>query len=318
MLNFDNYYVRSYRGYANKNKLTVLGHVLTGKNEKKTAVYQSSFKHAYNVIKMFFLNPIEQKTSFDIEFRGKRHTITTDAHGFFKQEVEIAEVSPGWHRYNILDGETPVDEGIFLQPCHTPYGIISDIDDTYLVSHTNNALQKIGVMLFRNVTKRKPFQDAVKHYRYLFNIYTNKEEKNVFFNVSSSEWNLFPLLEEFLQFHDFPNAVLLLDTMKNGFGELLFSGRGSHNHKLHKIEDIVTFYPQKKFILVGDDTQRDPYIYREAIRKFPDRFAYVQIRKVGKNKKPVVKGLLKELPIPSHYFETSKEAMEWLEKNVEN
>ena len=315
MLNFDAFHIRTYRGFANGKKAVILGHIIHGATERAVQLRRSSIRHAYQVGKLFFLKPKQGQSEFTISFKNQLFTITSQNNGFFYEEIELKEpLKAGWHRYFILnEKQEQVDEGLVLQPCPTDFAIVSDIDDTYLVSHTNNAIKKIGIMLFRNVTKRKPFIDAVKHYRQLLSWKTTEaDEANLFINVSSSEWNLFPLLSDFLRFHRFPNAVLLLDELKSGAKQLLFSGRGDHNHKLHKIEQMLQFYPDKQFILIGDDTQRDPFIYNEIANKYPNRIAFVQIRQVGKGKKAIVQELLNNMAVPTNYFTSSTNAMQWL------
>lgn len=315
MLDFTRHFIRTYRGFANGNRAVILGHVLKGtKNEKQIEVYRSPLKHAYNVLKMFFMHSPDRPVTFEVEFRGDRHEVKTDNNGFFFHEMTIPDLEPGWHRYNVLANKKTIHQGLFVMPCETKYGIISDIDDTYLVSHSTSTIKKLGTMLFRNVTKRKRFKDVLDHYHTLSNYETKPNEENVFFNVSSSEWNLYPLLEEFLQYNDFPNAVLFLDKLKNGLGELLFSGKGDHNHKLKKIQTIIDFYPERQFILIGDDTQRDPYIYHEIVHKQPNRFAFVQIRQVGEQKKPEVQDILNQIPIPVDYFHSSQQTLAWIEE----
>lgn len=318
MLDPTKNYLQTYRSFANSSKAIIMGHILKGDPKRARKLNRSSLRHAYHIMKLFFLKPQEKISELTVDFRGKKQKIKTDEYGFFQAEIDISEtLKPGWHHYHIYFSQAEIESGIFIKPCSTSYGIISDIDDTYLISHSSNAVKKLGVMLFRNVTKRKPFQDAVKHYRYLFNYQTENGAKNAFFNVSSSEWNLYPLLTNFLSFNDFPNAVLLLDTLKSGLIDLLSSGRGSHNHKLHKIETILSYYPDRKFILIGDDTQRDPYIYREIVRKHPESIAFVQIRQVGKEKKPIIDSLLRDVPVPTHYFESSEQAIEWTKELVQ-
>ena len=315
MIKASENYIQPYRGFINGSKAKIMGHVLRGDPKKEQELNRSTFRHAHQVIKLFFRKPNEQVIPLTVEFRGKKQIIETDATGFYKSDIHVPDdLEPGWHKYLIYFTEEEKITGVMLKPCDTDLGIISDIDDTYLISHSSNALKKLGVMLFRNVTKRKPFRDAVKHYQYLSELDTKNGEKNVFFNVSSSEWNLYPLLTEFLSFNDFPNAVLLLDDLKSGIRDLLSSGRGSHNHKLHKIESILNFYPERKFVLVGDDTQRDPYIYHQIVEQFPDRINFVQIRQVGEEKKPAVTGLLETFSVNNHYFETSEEAIDRMEQ----
>ncbi len=106
-----------------------------------------------------------------------------------------------------------------------------------------------------------------------------------FFFVSSSEWNLYDFLLDFCEAAGMPPAVLLLQDMKVSFGDLRQSGKGSHSHKLDKIQSIFLTYPAKKFILIGDSGQKDPDIYLAAAKEFPGQIATVYIRDVRKSRR---------------------------------
>jgi phosphatidate phosphatase APP1 len=51
-------------------------------------------------------------------------------------------------------------------------------------------------------------------------------------------------------------------------------------HKLGQITHLLTTYPAKRFILLGDSSQRDPEIYQQALAQFPGRIAAIYIRDV--------------------------------------
>lgn len=163
-------------------------------------------------------------------------------------------------------------------------------------------------MLFNNITKRKPFKNVVQHYQSLYKKSCQPNEKNLFFNVTSSEWNLFPLITQFSKYNKFPNAVILMDHLKFGWKELLLSGLGNHNHKYEKIEQIIQFYPDRKFILIGDDTQNDPWIYEKIYDQYSEAILEIQIRQNGKQKKPKVDQIIQQIPNAS-YFKSSEDML---------
>ena len=58
----------------------------------------------------------------------------------------------------------------------------------------------------------------------------------------------------------------------------------SESHMLHKtkmVRNILTHYPALQFILIGDSGQKDPEIYAEIVREFPDRIKAIYIRDVS-------------------------------------
>jgi phosphatidate phosphatase APP1 len=52
------------------------------------------------------------------------------------------------------------------------------------------------------------------------------------------------------------------------------------DHKIEAIEAILRTYPGLKFILIGDSGEQDPEIYREIVRRHPERIRVIYIRSV--------------------------------------
>ncbi|MGK4567072.1 phosphatase domain-containing protein [Flavobacterium sp. 3HN19-14] len=180
-------------------------------------------------------------------------------------------------------------KGSYIRPYEGNLGFISDIDDTFLVSHTRNAFKKLYILLFRNVNDRKIFDDVVPHYQALSTAGRNKkDEQNAFFYVSSSEWNLYRFIIQFTELHQLPRAVLLLKDIKTSLTDFFLTGRGDHNHKFDKIKHILEFYPHLQYTLLGDDSQHDPFLYEDICKIFPVTVKAVYIRQIGdyKKKKP--------------------------------
>lgn len=286
-----------------------MGHLMQGVSTGYKRLDRNTLKHAYDVIKLFFKEPARVQPEVKIQFRGQTYPVRIHERGWIEDEITLPnQLNPGWHKFKFIIESEVVGDGIFLKPDDTALGVISDIDDTYLISHSKNTFRKLSVMLFKNITKRKPFQEAVQHYKQLYQRGCQEGNRNLFVNVTSSEWNLYPLITQFSKFNDFPNAILLMDKLKYGWRELFFSGTGNHAHKFEKIEKIIKFYPDKKFIFIGDDTQRDPWIYSAIYEQYADAVSEVQIRQSGKKKKKTVEDLLKEIP-GSIYFENSTDLL---------
>lgn len=152
-------------------------------------------------------------------------------------------------------------------------GIISDIDDTILISKATQVGEKFWLSISKNAYTRRPFPGISDFYKGL----TKNGEKPVFY-VSSSDWNLNELIKDFLNYRDIPKGPLLLQDLHINLKNIWKSGGGSHAHKADKIKFIFNLYPHMKFILIGDSGQHDPELYAEAIHNFPDRVIGVYIR----------------------------------------
>ncbi|WP_347050647.1 App1 family protein [Flavobacterium olei] len=302
-----------YRGYANEQELIVMGHVL--RREHNYDFEKKKLKNATSILKLFRIKTIK---NFDVYLHYNDtviHTKTLDD-GYFKFCIPLEkETQFGWMPYEVRSkygDQTVKCKGSFIRPHKGKLGIISDIDDTFLISHTNNLFLKIYILLFRNVNDRKVFKDVVAHYQALSAAgRNNTQEANAFFFVSSSEWNLYRFIAKFTRIHELPKAVFLLKDIKRGLTDFLMSGRGSHDHKFEKIKHVVEFYPTLKYVLMGDDSQHDPVLYEKICKIFPVTVIAVYIRQTGKSPKREVQKImenLKSLNVAVCYFKDSSEA----------
>jgi phosphatidate phosphatase APP1 len=71
-------------------------------------------------------------------------------------------------------------------------------------------------------------------------------------------------------------------------------------------------YPQQRFVLLGDSSQHDPYIYEAIVKHFPKRVQAVYIRDVYKKNKEKVNEVLiniEKAGVPCCFFSHSKDAI---------
>lgn len=308
--------LKLYRGYANEQELIVMGHVFKPTTIEEYNFQKKNLKNATSVIKMFQIKTQANADVYLDHNNVKIHTKTLDD-GYFKFCVPLEHnTTYGWIDYEVSivhKNESIITRDSYIRPHKGNLGIISDIDDTFLVSHTLNPLKKLYVLLFKNVNKRKIYEDVVTHYQALSTAgRANKEEFNAFFYVSSSEWNLYRFITKFTEIHKLPKAVLLLKDIKTSLTDFFLTGRGNHNHKFDKIKHILEFYPTLEYVLLGDDSQHDPFLYEAICKIFPVTVTAVYIRQTGASKKEKVNAVLKNLEtlnVSVCYFKNSSEAI---------
>lgn len=309
--------LRLYRGYANEQELIVMGHVFKPTRKQDYDFQKKRFKNAKSVIKMFRIRTQANAEVF-LKYRDTQIRTKTLRDGYFKFCVPLnQDENYGWNDYEVsivYKNKTIVEQGKYIRPHKGEIGIISDIDDTFLISESLNPFKKLYLLLFKNVHSRKVFEDVVPHYQALhLSGRDNEHETNAFFYVSSSEWNLYGFIVKFTEIHKLPEAVLLLKDIKTKLSNFIFSGRGSHNHKFEKIKHILEFYPNLKYVLLGDDSQEDPFLYEAISKIFPLTVKAVYIRQTGNVPlKKVQKAMdnLKDLGVEVCYFTSSSEAID--------
>ena len=308
--------IKLYRGYVNDEEIIVFGHVFRSKAPDSFALNTSGLRHARSVIRMFRLDPINNA---EVTFRFQDWEVMTKTtkDGYFRFTLPYTNpLKSGWHPYSVrcaVEDTVVEEQSELLKPYDSKLGIISDIDDTFLISYSNRIFKKLYVMLFRNVNRRKIFDEVVNHYQALSRAgQDSPEASNAFFYVSSSEWNLYSLITRFAELHDLPKAVIKLKKIKTSLLDFFASGRGNHDHKFIKIKDIMTFYPQLEYVLLGDDSQHDPYLYERVCKHFPVNVRAIYIRQTTSRRKPKVVDTLQNiesLNVATCYFSNSAEAI---------
>ncbi|BAO56142.1 App1 family protein [Nonlabens marinus] len=306
--------LKIYRGFASDKKLYISGHVFKKNDPSYYSVESGWFKSIYYMWRTFSIKTIEN-IDLTLQFKGLESTAVSNENGFFKFELSHdLDIPDGWHGFTVSlnhFNKSIEATGELVKAAPGP-GIISDIDDTFLISHSSSILRKIYILLTRNINRRKFFVGVLKHYQLLAQVERPVSQPALFFYVSSSEWNLYNFIEKFTILHGFPKAVLFLKTIKSGIFDLLSSGGGNHQHKQDRIEFILNFYPERQFILLGDDTQQDPFIYTYIAEHFPNQLLAVYIRQVSTDPKSQVSDTLRIVEqngVPVCYFKNSSVAM---------
>jgi phosphatidate phosphatase APP1 len=308
--------VKVYHGYGHTNNLVVYGHVLAGKPVKKSTFTDNIFLNFIHLFSLFSVSPIPN-VRVNLQWGNQQLYASTEKDGFFKFEWEsVTKVEAGWHEVKVhllneQGNSMATGNGKIFVPNSTQYGFISDIDDTVLVSHSASTGRKLRVMFTKNPRSRKTFADVVKFYNLLSLSHTVPDLLNPFFYVSSSEWNLYDDLNEFFKHNELPKGVFLLNNIKKWY-QLFHSGKTNHQGKLIRTIRIMKAFPKQKFILLGDNSQKDPSIYVSIANKYPNRIVAIYIRNVSSEKEISTSNLLTSIQNESIYtcqFQHTDEAI---------
>lgn len=279
--------IQPYYGFGSEYYVFIKGRVLEEEGIREKQENGSTLQHLKNTYKRYESDEIPN-IKISAEFAGKRQEMHTDKEGFFEFEFRFEEpVDYQKHgkkiKLRLLETKTHGDdkkaEGrIFVPDKNAEFGIISDIDDTVLISRMTNFLAKLKLMLLKDSSERSPFPGIAAFLRALRKGHDDKGYNPVFF-VSGSEWNLFDLLINFFQYHDIPEGPLFLKDKGTRSGEGDFKAAESE-YKLVKIRHILETFPEMKFICIGDSGQEDPEIYQKVQEEFPDQIMGIYIRDV--------------------------------------
>ena len=309
--------IKLYQGYGNLETVIVFGHVLCLSSLPRKKYKKNFINNTYGLLRLFMVKRYVN-VSLSLQWDGITHETKTQDDGFFKFELSPAtSIAPGWHpvKVQLLHPGAYVKQiemkGEFFIPYKYEYAFISDIDDTFLISHSSNLRKRLYVLFTKNARSRKPFEGVVNHYQLLANTGASRNTHNLFFYVSSSEWNLYDYIFEFAKNNKLPKGIYLLNQLKT-FRQVFKTGQNNHKTKFMRISRIMETYPDQKFILLGDDSQEDPNIYSAIVEHFPQNIYAVYLRHVLKSSHERVRGIvekIKSADVHCCYFTHSAEAV---------
>jgi len=281
--------IMPYRGYGRGETVHVKGHVLDDKVLYETKEGDKKRKNMIGMLSRYMSKALPGREVI-VNLLGQELTLTTDEEGYFEAmlELELDATPEGWVpiSYQLAEDRVgkdtvpPVEGEVYFPEQDKEYGIISDVDDTIIVSRASKALRKLSLILFKNAKTRLPFTGVASFYDALKNGINGKCCNPIFY-VSSSEYNLYDFLVDFCETQGIPKGVFLLQKYKNNLWEILKSGGGSHTHKADKIRHLLTVYPDTDFVLIGDSGQRDAMLYARIVEEYPERIKVIYIRNVS-------------------------------------
>jgi phosphatidate phosphatase APP1 len=283
----DPYHVVGYRGYGTRERALVLGRALQDEGIPPADPAHSAWRNLLATLKRAESDPL-RRARVRARFGGDARELEADDEGFVRAWLDAPAPLPsdGWHDVELElpdaparragdSSGTPRALAPVLVPAGTAaFGVVSDMDDTVLQSEVTNFLRAARIMLLENARTRLPFPGVAAFYRALRGG-TRQHGRNPIFYVSSSPWNLYDVIADFLAAHEIPVGPLLLRDWDLGF-----SLRRHHDHKGAHIREILATYPALPFILIGDSGQHDPEIYARVVRDHPGRILAVYIRNV--------------------------------------
>lgn len=280
--------IQPYIGFANQHFVWVHGRVLTNPPRELPSEDDQWWDNLLQMYQRFESDEVVGAT-VEIEFAGQRYRVVTDEEGYFHLEtpnITTADGKRAWKTIamRLVDNErVDTDESATVSKMLTPpvtarFGIISDVDDTVLHTGVVGLLTAARLTFLHNARTRKPLPGVAALYRALQQGGTlDHAQSNPIFYVSSSPWNLFDLLEDFLDLNDIPPGPILLRDL--GFDRNKFLKEG-HDHKLEKALRIMSAFPELPFVLFGDSGQEDARIYAEVVKARPEQVKAVFIRDV--------------------------------------
>ena len=259
--------VTAFPGYGGDGWVRVLGRVLIVPERKRTENGELASVRGW---RSFMGIPIGY-AQVRIEIGGETHEYVTDRGGVIDTVVQV-DLEPGWQtfRMSVEDGPS-VEARAFIVAPDITFGILSDIDDTVMVT----ALPRPLIAAWNSFVIDEHARLPVPGMAVLLERLVRENPGSPMIYLSTGAWNVAPTLVRFQRRHLFPAGSLLLTDWGPTHDRMFRSGRA---HKEENLRRLAREFPNVRWLLIGDDGQHDEAIYAEFAAEHPDNVAAVAIR----------------------------------------
>lgn len=190
-----------------------------------------------------------------------RHRVRSQRDGYI-DTVLTADLPPGWGSGTLSAEGASADEGTVKTAVRVVggergLGLVSDIDDTVIITALPRPLVAFWNTFVRSETSRRPVPGMADLYRRVV-----REHPDAFVvYLSTGAWNVAAAHRLFLRRFGFPDGPLLLTDWGPTSQSMFRSGA---RHKRDQLQRLLADFPQLEWVFVGDDGQLDPVLYDEA------------------------------------------------------
>jgi phosphatidate phosphatase APP1 len=214
-----------------------------------------------------------QNRQVEIELGGQLHRVRADPGGLIDAMVDV-RLDPGWHTAVFrAAGVSSAEAPVFVVAAEARFGIVSDIDDTVMVT----ALPRPFLALWNTFVVSEHARTPTPGMAVLMDRLTLEHQDAPVLYLSTGPWNAAPTLARFLARNLYPAGALLLTDWGLTQDRWFRSGR---DHKRRNLELLAKEFPRIRWLLIGDNGQHDEEIYAEFSLQHPDLTAAVAIRQL--------------------------------------
>ena len=299
--------ISAYRGFGRVDEMLLRGRVLIERPITRAREAESLWRNLLNTYHRFQSDEAAG-AKVRASYRDAVVESVSDEEGHFQIRLQPRELASHtlWHEAAIELPEQSVSTiaNVMIPSAEARFGVISDIDDTIVQTNATNLLRMVRSIV-NNAAARMPFEGVAELYRALH------AGRNPIFYVSSSPWNLYELLDDYMDLNGIPHGPMFLQDWGIDDNTLILD---SHTeHKLARIQAVFDYYPQLNFVLIGDSGQHDPEIYLQVVRAHPGRVLAVFIRDVTADVRDAavakIANEVQALGVEMFYVQESREAL---------
>jgi phosphatidate phosphatase APP1 len=266
----------AYQGYGSTSWVRVLGRVLLTKKPAPGSEAEHAARNGTQNVRGWraFTGVPLQYTDVEITIGGVVARVKADRGGLIDTVVDV-QLSPGWHTAVLrAEGTEPVETLIQVIDSEARFGIVSDIDDTVMVT----ALPRPFLALWNTFVLSERARMATPGMAVLLDRLTIQHPEAPVIYLSTGPWNAAPTLARFLGRNMYPAGALLLTDWGLTHDRWFRSGQ-EHKHK--NLERLAKEFPDMRWLLIGDNGQHDEQIYNGFAQEHADKVAAIAIRQLS-------------------------------------
>ncbi|QDT03079.1 hypothetical protein K227x_14590 [Rubripirellula lacrimiformis] len=295
--------IQAYTGYATADTIHLHGRVLTNPPLDPNFNDDRWWHNLANTVQRFASDEIPGVT-VQASLGSASGRAVSDHEGYFHltmQRIDCGCELPFWSdaALAIVDHpktsaiESATTSKVMAVPDNAKFVLISDVDDTILRTGATSIGTMAKLTFFSNARTRAPLPGIAGWYEAMqrsppqtmraaldppsSQFAVDNDPNNPIFYVSSSPWNLYDLLDDFIEINAIPDGPILLRDLGFDANKFLKSG---HDHKLEKARRLMNAYPDLPFVLSGDSGQEDARLYATAAEEFGSRIKAIFIRDI--------------------------------------
>ena len=262
-------YVVPHTGYGSTDWIRILGRVLLTRSTKRPAAEPIGGRGWRN-----FVNVPVENAAVQVHVGDTTQTVQADHSGIIDTIVDV-DLTPGWHKIGLSSEDSALaTANVFVVDPQVKFGIVSDIDDTVMVT----ALPRPMLAAWHTFVVNEHARATTPGMPVLYERLTGQHPGAPVVYLSTGAWNVAPTLTRFLSRNLYPAGALLLTDWGPTADRWFRSGQ---EHKRNSLERLAREFPQIRWLLIGDDGQHDPEIYGNFVREHPDKVAAVCIRQLS-------------------------------------
>ncbi|GAA3642199.1 App1 family protein [Microlunatus ginsengisoli] len=262
--------VISYTGYGTTSWIRVLGRVLL---TREPFGWPHQFETGARGWRSFTAVPVENGVVV-LRIGDRELELTADRNGIVDIRLPV-ELDPGWHALTLqTEGSEPIPAKVYVIADDTTFGVVSDIDDTVMVT----SLPRPMLAAWHTFVVNEHARATTPGMPVLYERINEEHPDAPFIYLSTGAWNVAPTLTRFLSRNLYPAGALLLTDWGPTADRWFRSGQ---EHKRTQLRRLASEFPRIRWLLIGDDGQHDPQLYGDFAAEHPEHVAAVAIRQLG-------------------------------------